>query len=372
MPLVVLVDNYKQKKEKSSLKMATSESTSTELLHAQAQIWNYIFNFISSSAVRCALQLGIPDVLYKHGKPMCLSDISAQLSVVNSSKVSFLPILMRFLVHSGFLNQHEDHYFLTPASRLLAKNEPFNVRSLLLLNHDPVFSKAWSELSAWFQNDSPTAFHTAHGKSFWDYIEEEEPKILSDIFNDALASDSRLNTNVLVMECKHVFEGLTSLVDVGGGTGIVSIAIARAFPNIKCTVLDLPHVIGDLKGSGNLEFVGGDMFDKIPHANAILLKCVLHDWRDDDCVKILKKCKESIPSREKGGKVIIIDTVLEDPKQSNELVRAQHNMDMLMMVLYAAKERTKKEWEKLFTEAGFTECKIIPALGLRSLIEIYP
>ncbi|XP_059311036.1 myricetin 7/4'-O-methyltransferase 2-like [Lycium ferocissimum] len=305
---------------------------------------------------------------------MSLSDLSAELSIVNSSKVSLLPNLLRFLAHIGFLNQHEDHYFLTPASHLLVKNEPFNVRSVLLMNHGPVISKAWSELSAWFQNDSPTAFHTAHGKAFWDYIVDEEPRVLSDIFNDALAGDSRFNTNMLITECKHVFEGVTSLVDVGGGTGTVSIAIAKAFPNIKCTVLDLPHVIGDCKGSENLDFVGGDMFDQIPDANAILLKTVLHNWGDEDCVKILKKCKESIPSREKGGKVIIIDTVMEeDPKQSNDqFIRAQHNMNMLMMVLYAAKERTKKEWEKLFTEANFTEYKIIPALGVRSLIEIYP
>jgi len=79
-------------------------------------------------------------------------------------------------------------------------------------------------------------------------------------------------------------------------------------------------------------------------------------------VKILKKCKESIPSKEEGGKVIIIDTVLEDPKERNEFVRAQHNMDMLMMVLFGSKERTKKEWEKLFIEAGFNKYKIIPAL----------
>ncbi|KAM3358219.1 hypothetical protein P3S68_021150 [Capsicum galapagoense] len=164
--------------------MTTSESTSTELLHAQAQIWNYIFDFISST----------------------------ELSVINPSKIFLLSILMRFSVQSGFLNQHEDHFSLTPASRLLAKNEPFNLRSILLLNHDPVLSKAWSELGAWFQNDSPTAFHTTHGKSFWDYIGKEQHKVLSDTFNDALASDSRLNTNVLITECKHVFEGLTSLV----------------------------------------------------------------------------------------------------------------------------------------------------------------
>nr|XP_009798851.1 PREDICTED: trans-resveratrol di-O-methyltransferase-like [Nicotiana sylvestris] len=91
---------------------------------------------------------------------------------------------------------------------------------------------------------------------------------------------------------------------------------------------------------------------------------------DEDCVKILKKCKESIPSREKGGKVIIIDIVLENPKQKDDSVRAQHNMDMVMMV-FGARERTKKEWEKLFTEAGFSEYEITPTLGTRSLIEIY-
>ncbi|OIT32668.1 trans-resveratrol di-o-methyltransferase [Nicotiana attenuata] len=303
---------------------------------------------------------------------MCLSDLLSQLPL-HPSKVSSIPILLRFLVHSGFLNQHEkDHYYyaLTPASRLLVRNEPLNIRSLLLINHEPFLQKAWFELSSWFQNDFPTAFHTAHGNSFWDYI-AEKPRQGSD-FNDAMASDSRLIADVFVKECKHVFEGLESLVDVGGGTGTVATVIAKANPTIKCIVFDLPHVVGDLKGSGNLEFVGGSMFDEIPHANAILLKWILHDWSDEDCVKILKKCKEAIPSRDKGGKVIIIDIVMEDPTQSDEFVRAQHSMDLLMMVLFAAKERTNKEWQKLFTEAGFTEFKITPSLGLRSLIEIYP
>ncbi|OIT24278.1 trans-resveratrol di-o-methyltransferase, partial [Nicotiana attenuata] len=101
---------------------------------------------------------------------------------------------------------------------------------------------------------------------------------------------------------------------------------------------------------------------------------ILHGWSDEDCMKTLKKCKEAIPCMEKGGKVIIIDMVMEDLKliSDKEFVRAQHNMDLLMMLLCAAKERTKKEWEKLFTESGFTQYKITPSLGSRSLIEIYP
>jgi hypothetical protein len=43
-----------------------------------------------------------------------------------------------------------------------------------------------------------------------------------------------------------------------------------------------------------------------------------------------------------------------------------------MMVVAAGKERSVKEWEKLFLEAGFSHYKITPLFGLRSLIEVYP
>nr|XP_018631797.1 trans-resveratrol di-O-methyltransferase-like isoform X2 [Nicotiana tomentosiformis] len=218
--------------------MSMNEIGSIDLLQAQTQTWNHMFNFISSSAAKCAVQLGIPDVLYKHGKPMSLSDLTAELSLIDHSKVSFLPILMRFLVHSGFLNQHEkEHYSLTPATQLLVKDDPLSMRSYFLIIHDPVLLKPWSCLSDWFQDDSSTAFHTAHEISLWDYY-VQEPRV-GDSFNEAMASDSRLISNVLITECKHVFEGLTSLVDVGGGTGTVA--------------------IGNFKGSGNVEFVGGSM-----------------------------------------------------------------------------------------------------------------
>ncbi|KAK4377995.1 hypothetical protein RND71_004291 [Anisodus tanguticus] len=100
--------------------------------------------------------------------------------------------------------------------------------------------------------------------------------------------------NVLIGdEFKDVFKGLASLVDVGGGTGTVAMAIAKNLPDMKCIVLDLPPVVANLQGSGNLEFVAGDMFEKIPLANAVLLKSILHDWNDEECMKILKNCKKA-------------------------------------------------------------------------------
>ncbi|CDP19714.1 unnamed protein product [Coffea canephora] len=57
--------------------------------------------------------------------------------------------------------------------------------------------------------------------------------------------------------------------------------IAQNFPNIKCTVYDLPHVVAN-QGAENLEFLAGDMFQSVPRANAVLLKRILHDWSDED------------------------------------------------------------------------------------------
>lgn len=55
-----------------------------------------------------------------------------------------------------------------------------------------------------------------------------------------------------------------------------------------------------------------------------------------------------------------------------ETIETQLFFDMLMMVLVRGKERDKKEWSQLFLEAGFSNYKITPILGLRSLIEVYP
>ncbi|KAM3323880.1 hypothetical protein P3S67_005031 [Capsicum chacoense] len=88
----------------------------------------------------------------------------------------------------------------------------------------------------------------AHKISHWDYFVEESE--FDSIFDDAMSSDSRLISNLLISDCcRHVFEGLTLLVDFGGGIGAMAMAIVEAFSSLKCIVLDLSPVIGDLKGT---------------------------------------------------------------------------------------------------------------------------
>jgi len=106
----------------------------------------------------------------------------------------------------------------------------------------------------------------------------------------------------------------------------------------------------------------------------LISQLILHDWSDEYCIQILQRCKEAIPSKDQGGKVIIIDIVMEDQTDTFEYSNSQFLFDMEMMSLtIGGKERTKEEWEELFQIAGFNkDFQVHCKLGPRSVIEICP
>ncbi|KAK6917620.1 Protein of unknown function DUF599 [Dillenia turbinata] len=350
-----------RKEQQRNTKMEHSEKKNAEeMLQAQSHIYKHVFNYIDSMTINCAVRLGVPDIILSHNQPMTLHELVTALGIP-PLKATCLRRLMRLLVHSGFFairklpgKSQEVGYDLTPSSRLLLKDNVNCLTAFLLAPLQPVLLTPWQYLGEWFKGKETTTFETAYGKNFWEYAEQDPD--FSDMFNEA-------------MECKTVFEGMGSLVDVGGGRGIVTRVISDAFPALRCTVFDLPQVVADLPETKNLKYVGGDMFQSVPSADAILLKHVLHNWSDDECVKILKKCREAIQMNEDKGKVLIIDLVIDIDQDEHHVTDTKLYFHMLMMVLVNGQERAAKEWEKLFFQAGFSRYTIKPIFGLRSLIE---
>ena len=146
--------------------------------------------------------------------------------------------------------------------------------------------------------------------------------------------------------------------------------VTEAFPHMKCIVFDLPHVVETAPSYPNVSFVGGDMFEFVPNADAILLKFILHNWRDDECIKILKKCKEAIPKV--GGKVMIVEIILDLEDDDEDLIRSKYSLDLDMMVATGGKERTEEEWKVLINSAGFSGLEIVPIMAIQSVIVAYP
>ncbi|KAI3892552.1 hypothetical protein MKX03_021193 [Papaver bracteatum] len=359
--------------------MDSTSQEEIELIQAHTHIWKYAFNYASSLSLKCVVQLGIPDIIHRHGKPMTLSNLVDALSLP-PARIDPLNSLMRFMIHSGFFatqslgdNQEQEGYTLTATSRLLVKANANTMSSVVLSMVDPFMVSSLHSLSTWFQGSESTPFVSAHGMTLWNVLEQNPESGKN--FHDSMANDSCVLMSVILNEGKGVFDNLKSLVDVGGGTGTTANAVVGAFPNLDCMVLDLPNVVANLQGTSNVVFIGGDMFESIPRADAVLMKFILHDWSDKDCVRILKRCKEAIPSRKEGGKVIIIDAVIEEDKNKQEddsITETQLLFDIMMMAFHNGKERTEKEWAKLFIESGFTDYKITRVQGFRSFIEVYP
>nr|DAD39182.1 TPA_asm: hypothetical protein HUJ06_013505 [Nelumbo nucifera] len=59
--------------------------------------------------------------------------------------------------------------------------------------------------------------------------------------------------------------------------------------------------------NSGVEHLGGDMFEYVPKADAIFMKCILHDWNDKDCLKLLKNCWKALPNL---GMVIAVESIL--------------------------------------------------------------
>ncbi|KAK1286394.1 Trans-resveratrol di-O-methyltransferase [Acorus calamus] len=341
-----------------------------EELHAQGLIWNHIFQFITSMSLKSAVELRIPDILHAHGKPISLSDLAAKLDIP-PGRTSSLRRLMRVLVSSGcFATESEESYLLTPASSLLVRDKDTGASPFLLAMLDQVLLTPWQSLSVWFHSDVRTPILKAHEMDLWGLTARSEA--FNRVFNEGMASTSRLLSKWLVQKQHQAFVGLKSLVDVGGGTGALTLTIAKAFPSIKCTVLELPHVVADAPEGTPVNFVEGNMFEYVPPSDAVILKWILHDWNDEECVKILKQCKTAIPTKEEGGKVMIVDMVVNSKREDVKATETQLCFDVLMMVVTGGREREEHEWEKMFIDAGFSDYKVTHGSGVLSLIEVYP
>ncbi|KAI3964505.1 hypothetical protein MKW92_001671 [Papaver armeniacum] len=338
----------------------------------QAQLWNIIYGFVDSLVLRCAVEIGIADIIKNNNGSITLAQLSSKLSIPNVNS-DYLCRILRYLVHLNILQQETCNagvnkvYSLKPAGTLLLRDAERNMVPMILGMTQKDFMVPFHFMKEGLENHGTTAFQKGMGMTFWEYLEGNPDQ--SQLFNEGMAGETRLLTKTLIEDGRDTFQGLDSLVDIGGGNGTTIMAIYEAFPHIKCTLYDLPHVIADAHDHPNIENVPGDMFKSVPSAQAVFLKMVLHDWADEECVNILRKCKEAIPKET--GKVIIVDVVL-DEESTHELTKARLAIDIDMLVNTGGKERTTDDWENLLKRAGFRSHKIKTIRAVQSVIEAFP
>ncbi len=254
------------------------EATADELLHAQAHV--HALAHVGSMGLKCAIKLGIPDAIHAQGRPLTITELASFLPVA-PTKSPALRRLMRMLAHTGFSPSKRiptgRTSTLTPSppnSKILVKDSPTSLASWVLFSLDSTILAPSHFLGLWLQADQPDIpFEMSYGKPLFEMTGDDPA--FNRLFNEAMASDSRLAMKSVVARCKDAFQGVSSLVDVGGGDGTSARAIAEAFPSIKrIIVYDLPHVIATVPKSPRVEAIAGNMFEHIPPAQAVFLKVV--------------------------------------------------------------------------------------------------
>ena len=144
-------------------------------------------------------------------------------------------------------------------------------------------------------------------------MEQEE---LARHFTLALAGRAK-NVAPILAE-KVSMEGSNHLLDIGGGTGIYSVAFLRRYPQLKATVVDLPHVLAVAREFAakydvmdRIQFVDADMFSyqSPEQAEVILLSNILHDWDVSTCDSLVAHYAKQLS---KGGRLVVHDVFLND------------------------------------------------------------
>ena len=136
---------------------------------------------------------------------------------------------------------------------------------------------------------------------------------------------------------------------------------------------DLPHVVEGagavLRAAGvadRCEIVGGSFFEAVPAgADAYILQTVIHDWDDEQSVRILQTCRRSMGE---GAKLLVIEQIVPT---GNEYHSSKFD-DLNMLVLFRGRERTVEEFRRLLTTAGFTLSRILPTSSPWSVLEAVP
>ncbi|KAF1948504.1 O-methyltransferas-like protein [Byssothecium circinans] len=305
-----------------------------------------------------------------------LSELASQTGVDEDR----LGRILRLLISRRYFAEPEPNHF-TQSSLTIVYAQDENIKAAGDYQSDEQF-QASSEVAKSFQNGKKSAFEQRHGMSMFEYYKEHPKKGAR--FASAMKGISKLHRQITEIENGFGWADLKDkkLVDVGGGSGHVSIALARAFPNLNIVVQDSNVAMLDQAQSSQdlsdikdrMTWSEYDFFTPQPIANAgaYLMRQIIHNWGDDDCVRILQALVPALEKSAPGTPLLINDSIIPAPGSTtrwDEHVIRQ--VDLLMMFSLGAKQRTEKEFQDLLHRADPRLNIVRVHMGPMALIEVH-
>ncbi|KAH9718234.1 Flavone 3'-O-methyltransferase 1 [Citrus sinensis] len=327
--------------------------------------------------MKAIIELGVLEILAKASpSQLSSSEIASQLPTNNQEASTVLDRMLRLLASYSFLTYNlvtnKDGnvcgvYGLASVCRYLLPNEDgVSLAPIFLLAQEKVSVDPWYHLKDCLLEGTLPFMKAHNAKNPFEYAMKDARR--RNLFNQSMRNHTALVMKK-ILEIYKGFEEINQLVDVAGGLGANLSLLVSKYPQIRGINFDSPHVIKDAPSYQGVEHVGGDMFVEVPKGEAIFLKWILHDWSDDQCVKILKNCYDALPEF---GKVIVVDSLIPESLETDILSRFVYLLDMQMYTVFpGGKERTVEELKALATKAGFTAVKLVCRAYSCWVVELY-
>jgi hypothetical protein len=320
-------------------------------------------SYLPSRALHVANELGIADLL-KDG-PRSIDDLSRATGAHQQS----LYRLLRVLAGLGiFAEESPGRFMLTSSAAMLESGVSRSLHDAVMMVGDMTGDGSWWTAAGYLNHSVRTgepAFNRIHSTAFFEYL-SQHPEA-SRWFDRGLANFATPENTSIVGA--YDFRRFRNIVDVGGGQGGFLAEVLKAYPSVRGTLCDRSAVVAEpyyLRAAGVIdrcEVVAGDFFKSVPTGgDAYILKRILHDWNDDSCVQILRRCRDVMDAR---ARILVVDAVVPSGNEPHP----SKVMDILMMLLVEGRERMEQEFLKLFQLAGLRLTKVVATPSVLSIIE---
>lgn len=321
-------------------------------------------SLVLHQSVFAVTELGVADLLVSG--PHSIADLANRLRVDGDS----LFRILRLLASQGIFTETASRTFgNNEMSNSLRSDVPGSLRSMGRFRGTDFVYRSFGEILHSIRTGEPGRAKVL-GMDGWEYLERNPGT--AKIFDDAMTDLSAIAAPTIASA--YDFSKWESLMDVGGGNGVLLAAILRAHRSLRGVLADQQHVLKRARERG---FLSGalekrstmepcDLFRNIPRGcRAYLMKSVIHDWNDEDAQRILTQCRRAVP---KNGALLLVEANLPE---DNSPSRAKFT-DVTMMVLTGGKERTIPEYSSLLSRAGFRLNEVAKTASDFNVMEALP
>jgi len=343
--------------------MPTSPGQGGQSPH-RAQLQELIGSMRVTQLIYVAATLGIADQLTEGPKSI------AELASTAAVDPKALYRVLRALASQGIFAETGDcHFTLTPKAELLREDVPGSLRAWAMMLGGESFWKPWGELLACVQTGE-TAFDRVFGMGRWEYLAAHPDAAAT--FNRMAASNTDGRATPILEA--YDFSAATTVIDLGGGRGVLLAAILTKHPHVKGVLTDLPAVADEAKAFLATQGVGArcavmssDLLAAVPPGGDIyVMKSVLHGLNDAQVVAVLKNCHTAMTV---SATLLVIEAVLPPHGSPSPLINM---LDVHRMVMTGSQERSQDDLKALLDTAGFTLHRIIKTGTQDTLFEAFP